>query len=553
MKQKIMNLVLGAVKNAWEKGELSPADLPDILVEEPKIVSQGDFSTNIAMIMASKQKMAPRKIAEVIVGSLDDSEGIVEKIEVAGPGFINFYINNSAWHQILHKIHDEDSRYGASHMGKGQKIQVEFVSANPTGPLHVGHGRGAAVGDSMANILQFCGYNVQREYYVNDSGRQIKKLGMSVFLRYKESFGADLPFPDDCYQGEYICTIALQIKELKKDSLLHLPEDEAILYCAKYAAKTVLSEIKEDLDSFGITFDNWFSEQSLYDSGKVDSALAYFEKKGIIYKKDGALWFKTMDFGDEKDRVVVRQNGLTTYFASDIAYHYDKFDRGFDEVIDVWGADHHGYVARIKASIEASGKNRDAFNVILVQLVNLLRGGKPVAMSTRSGEFVRLKAVIEEVGSDAARFIFLTRHYDSPLDFDLELARQKTNENPVYYVQYVHARICSIMRKAEEGKTEKILADDAVKLLQEPEEINLIKAMERYPEVVESGARLMEPHRIAFYLINLASCFHTYYNKHRVLTEDPLVTKGRLYLILAVKKVIRSGLILLGVTAPEKM
>ncbi|HBN27055.1 MAG TPA: arginine--tRNA ligase [Desulfobacteraceae bacterium] len=553
MKQKIMNLVLGAVKNAWEKGELSPADLPDILVEEPKVVFQGDFSTNIAMIMASKQKMAPRKIAEIIVGSLDDSEGIVEKIEVAGPGFINFYINNSAWHQILHKIHDEDSRYGATHIGKGQKIQVEFVSANPTGPLHVGHGRGAAVGDSMANILQFCGYNVQREYYVNDSGRQIKKLGMSVFLRYKESFGADLPFPDDCYQGEYICTIALQIKEFKKDSLLYLPEDEAILYCAEYAAKTVLSEIKEDLDSFGITFDNWFSEQSLYDSGKVDSALAYFEKKGIIYKKDGALWFKTMDFGDEKDRVVVRQNGLTTYFASDIAYHYDKFDRGFDGVIDVWGADHHGYVSRIEASIEASGRNRDAFNVILVQLVNLLRGGKPVAMSTRSGEFVRLKAVIEEVGPDAARFIFLTRHYDSPLDFDLELASKKTNENPVYYVQYVHARICSIMRKAEDGKTEEILADDAVKLLQEPEEINLIKAMERYPEVVESGARLMEPHRIAFYLINLASCFHTYYNKHRVLTEDPLVTKGRLYLILAVKKVIRSGLILLGVSAPEKM
>ena len=553
MKQKIMNLVLGAVKNACKKGELSPADLPDILVEEPKVVSQGDFSTNIAMIMASKQKMAPRKIADAIVGSLDDSEGILEKVEVAGPGFINFYINNSAWHKILHKIHDEDSRYGASDMGKGQKVQVEFVSANPTGPLHVGHGRGAAVGDSMANILQFCGYNVQREYYVNDSGRQIKKLGMSVFLRYRELFGVDIPFPDDCYQGEYICTIALQIKELKKNSLLQLPEDEAVSCCAEYAAKTVLSEIKEDLDSFGITFDNWFSEQTLYDSGKVASALAYFEKKGIIYKKDGALWFKTMDFGDEKDRVVVRQNGLTTYFASDIAYHYDKFDRGFDRIIDIWGADHHGYVSRIKASIEASGKERDAFNVILVQLVNLLRGGELVAMSTRSGEFVRLKTVINEVGPDAARFIFLTRNYDSPLDFDLELARKKTNENPVYYVQYVHARICSIMRKAGEEKTEKFFIDDGVRLLQEPEEINLIKVMERYPEVVKSGARLMEPHRIAFYLINLASCFHTYYNKHRVLVKDPVVTKGRLYLILAVKKIIRSGLILLGVTAPETM
>jgi arginyl-tRNA synthetase len=556
MKQIIKELVLEAVKKANEQGDLPSSELPGVTLDEPKIEAHGDFSTNIAMVMASIQKMAPRKIAEAIIKHLNDTAGMLEKTEIAGPGFINFFINKSFWSPVLRHIHQEDTRYGASEIGKGIKVQVEFVSANPTGPLHVGHGRGAAVGDVVANIMSVCGYEVQKEYYVNDSGRQINTLGLSVFMRYKELLGEDVEFPDDCYQGEYIYDIAKKIMEKKGRSLLEAGEEKAaVLYCAGVAAKDILDGIKKDLDSFGVEFDKWYSEQSLFDSGKVDAVINDFRGRKIIYEKDGALWFKTTDFGDEKDRVVVRSNGDTTYFASDIAYHQDKFDRGFDRVIDVWGADHHGYIPRIKASIEAAGNDRDRFNVILVQLVNLLRDAVPVAMSTRAGEFVTLQDVINEVGRDAARFIFLTRHYGSSLDFDLELAKKKSNDNPVYYVQYVHARISSILRKAREERAmgDVTWNEDAVVLLTAPEEIRLIKAMARYPEVVRESAEFMEPHRITFYLMTLASSFHSYYNKHRVLTDDPLLAAGRLYLILAVKKVIRNGLALLGVSAPEKM
>ncbi|MBU4208150.1 MAG: arginine--tRNA ligase, partial [Proteobacteria bacterium] len=439
-------------------------------------------------------------------------------------------------------------------IGKGKKVQVEFVSANPTGPLHVGHGRGAAVGDSIANILLFCGYNVEKEYYINDSGRQISTLGRSVFMRYKELFGTDVQFPEDCYQGDYVRDLAGKIKEDKEDKLLSMSEEEAISYCARFAADKILSEIKEDLESFGVLFDSWYSEQELYDSGKVDKILNDFRESKVIFEHDGAMWFRTEDFGDEKNRVVVRSNGQMTYFASDIAYHQDKFDRGFERIIDVWGADHHGYIPRVSAAIEALGYGRDKFDVILIQLVNLLRGGEPVAMSTRSGEFVTLKDVINEVGSDAARFIFLTRHYESALDFDLELAKKKTNDNPVYYVQYVHARISSIARKAQEGGiSDMVWSDAAVSRLTEPEEIQLIKIMSRYPETVRCSAEYMEPHRITYFLMNLASAFHAYYNKHRVLTDEAELTLGRLYLALAIKKIIRNGLALLGVSAPEKM
>jgi arginyl-tRNA synthetase len=431
---------------------------------------------------------------------------------------------------------------------------VEFVSSNPTGPLHVGHGRGAAVGDSVANILRFCGYDVQKEYYINDSGRQINTLGISVYLRYKELMGQNIQFPDECYQGDYIRGYAKDIVELKGKALFDQDEEPSIFFCARFAAERIIKDIRKDLMDFGIEFDNWFSEQSLYDTGKVDAVIEDFKGKNIIYEKDGALWFKTTDFGDEKDRVVVRKNGQTTYFASDIAYHMDKFKRGFHRVIDVWGADHHGYIPRVTGAIEASGLDRDRFNVILVQLVNLLREKEPVAMSTRAGEFVTLKEVVKEVGRDAARFIFLTRHYESPLDFDLELAKKKTNDNPVFYVQYVHARISSIFRKSRERGLDELKWDEAATtMLQEPEEINLMKAMTRYPEVVEDSATYMEPHRITFYLMDLASSFHAYYNKHRVLSDDPLLSKGRLYLVLAVQKVIRNGLTLLGVSAPEKM
>ena len=554
MKQKLSILIIEAARTAHENGDL-PAPAPGLAtIEEPKADAHGDFSTNMAMTMASTQKMSPRKIAETIIANLNDPDGIIAKTEIAGPGFINFFLQPSAWHQTMRGIHAADTRFGASDVGQGKRIQVEFVSSNPTGPLHIGHGRGAAVGDAVANVLALCGYDVQKEYYINDSGRQIHTLGLSVFLRYKELFGQAVTFPTECYQGEYIRQFAEEIQGRHNEELLQQPEEEAIGICARFAAQKILAGIRDDLEAFGIKFDCWFSEQSLYDSGRVNAILEDFRKCGIIYPNEGAMWFKTSDYGDEKDRVVIRQNGQTTYFASDIAYHQDKYERGFDQVIDVWGADHHGYIGRMRAAIEASGHARNQFDVILVQLVNLLRDGEPVAMSTRAGEFETLKAVIDEVGADAARFIFLTRHYESALDFDLEVAKQKTNDNPVYYVQYVHARISSILRKGSEEGTGTIDWDDAAAaLLQEPAEIDLIKTMARYPEVVKSSAETLEPHRITFYLMNLSSAFHAYYNKHRVLVDDALLRRGRLILILAVQKVIRNGLTVLGVSAPEKM
>ena len=554
MKLKIKNLILSAAKSAHQNGDLPSADIVEAEVEEPKADSHGDFSTNIAMVMASDQKMPPRKIAQVITGHIQDPEGILEKTEIAGPGFINFFLKASAWHPVLQKIHAADTRYGATDIGKGQKFQVEFVSSNPTGPLHVGHGRGAAVGDAVANILAFCGYDVEKEYYINDSGRQIHTLGRSVYLRYTEMFGQKVTFPDECYQGDYIRDLAAEIKMEQGDALLSQPEADVLMICARFAAAKILAGIRQDLKTFGIEFDCWFSEQSLYDSGRVDQILDNFRSQGIIYERDGALWFKTSDFGDEKDRVVVKKNGETTYFASDIAYHQDKYDRGFERVVDVWGADHHGYIPRMKAAVEACGHRRDQFDVILVQLVNLLRAGEPVAMSTRAGKFETLRDVIDDVGRDAARFIFLTRHYESALDFDLEVAKQKSNDNPVYYVQYVHARISSIVRKGKERGTADVSWDDqAVARLEAPEEIDLIKNLARYPDVLAGSAKNMEPHRVTYYLMNLASAFHTYYNKHRVLGDDLQLQCGRLNLVLAVQKVIRNGLTLLGVSAPDKM
>ena len=554
MKENIRQLIEKATLLAHEKGKLPSADFPEVNVDVPKLEIHGDFSTNVAMLMAAVQKMAPRKIAAAIVDQLNDANQFLNKVDIAGPGFINFYLKPGAWHPVLREIHECDLRYGASDRGRGEKIQVEFVSSNPTGPLHVGHGRGAAVGDSVANILDFCGYAVQREYYINDSGRQVQTLGRSAFLRYRELLGETVSFPQEFYQGDYIRDIAARIRDQYGDGLLREKESEAVMTCARIAADGILAGIRNDLSVFGVSFDEWFSEQSLYDSGKVDQIIAGFRANGTIYEHDGALWFKTSAYGDEKDRVVVRGNGQTTYFASDIAYHQDKFSRGMKRVIDVWGADHHGYIPRMTAAIEACGHDRSQFHVILVQLVNLLRGGEPVAMSTRAGEFVTLREVIDEVGRDAARFIFLTRHYDSPLDFDLEIAKQQTNENPVYYVQYVHARISSIVRKAAEQGIEDIRWDDAaMALLQEPEDIQLIKTLARYPETVAASAEYLEPHRITYFLMGLAAAFHAYYNKHRVLSDDPLLSSGRLYLVEAVRKVIRNGLTLLGVSAPEKM
>jgi arginyl-tRNA synthetase len=555
MKNLLKEMILAAATAAHKNGSLPSPDFCEVILEEPKADGHGDLSTNMAMQMAKTQRMAPRKIADALLDNLEDPKGIVDRTEIAGPGFINFFIRPSAWHPVLTAIHDQNDQYGRCDLGRGRRIQIEFVSSNPTGPLHVGHGRGGAVGDSMANILKFCGFDVQKEYYINDSGRQIQTLGLSVYLRGREQLGHTVDFPDTCYQGDYIRDLAGELLERDGKALFEKDESEALMLCARYAAGKIIDGMRADLVDFGITFDNWFSEQSLYDSGQVETDISDFKNKNLIYEKEGAQWFKTSAFGDEKDRVVVRQNGQTTYFASDITYHKNKYARGFEKVIDVWGADHHGYIPRMKAAVEASGYRRDQFDVLLVQLVNLLRDGQPVAMSTRAGEFVTLADVVREVGRDAARFIFLTRHYDSPLDFDLELAKKKTNDNPVYYVQYVHARIASIHRKSETDGL-KVGAFEASDLaaLNTREDVALIKALARYPEAVQMAGAYMEPHRITYYLTTLAAAFHTYYNRHRVLCADDFgLTRARLYLIAAVQRVIRNGLSLLGVSAPDSM
>ena len=561
MKTKIRTMVLDAARIAFEKGLLPSDQVPEFEVETPKHEGQGDFSTNFAMVSAKLQKMAPAKIAKSLVESMSDSThiplgSVLENVEVAGPGFINFFLSPGAWHPVVDQVLNQDASFGASVMGKGERVQVEFVSANPTGPLHVGHGRGAAVGDAVGNILSFAGFDVQKEYYINDSGRQIRTLGTSVWLRLQQMQGKTVDFPQDCYQGDYIRDIAQEVLDTRGKDLADADEKQGIEICARFAADKILAGIRSDLDDFGVRFDNWFSEQSLYDSGRVQTAIENFKEKDLIYEKDGALWFRTENFGDEKDRVVVRNNGLTTYFASDIAYHDEKYERGFDRVIDVWGADHHGYIKRIDAAVVATGRKSEQFDVILVQLVNLLRDGNPVQMSTRAGEFVTLKDIVDEVGKDAARFMFLSRSYDSGLDFDLELAKRKSSDNPVYYVQYVHARITGILNKAkDEGlidQTDFNVGINLEKLVVE-EELKLIKQVAAFQEQVEKSAQTLHPHVIFTYLMTLAAAFHAYYNHHKVIMADKPLSLARLSLVLAVKKVIRNGLALLGVSAPDRM
>jgi arginyl-tRNA synthetase len=558
MKEILEPIVRQALKSAFSSGDLQRLpELPPVVFEIPKVAAHGDFSTNVAMTIASVQKRAPREIAGIVVNHISDSAHVLAKTEIAGPGFINFFVDEQKWFEVLKAVHARNGAYGESLVGEGRRVQVEFVSANPTGPLHVGHGRCAAVGDTLAGILRALGFKAQKEYYINDSGRQIATLGKSVFLRYRELCGRVVSFPEDAYQGDYIKDIARRLFSEEKDHLLNLAEDEAIGICATFAANHILAGIKDDLNAFNVNFDRWYSEQSLFETGAVDAAVTDLKARGIIYEKDGALWFKARQYGDEKDRVVVRANGLTTYFASDIAYHKDKLERNFDRIIDIWGADHHGYMPRISAAVEALGHDKRTVGFVLVQLVNLLRGGKPVAMSTRAGEFVTLREVIDEVGKDAARFLFLLRHYDSPLDFDLELAKKQSNENPVYYVQYVHARISNLLRKARERGYVKIFWDESfANIINLPEEIALIKLMARYPEVVALSGRLLEPHRIPFYLRELSGAFHAYYHdrdKHQVVSEDPKLSAARLYLVSAIRIIIRNGLALMGVSAPEKM
>ncbi|UCE82947.1 MAG: arginine--tRNA ligase [Deltaproteobacteria bacterium] len=554
IKDKTLEILSKTLHQCGERGLFQIPPGFEIQLEVPRIEAHGDFATNVALNLAKPNRCSPKDIAASFVEQLADGEGLFAKVEVAGPGFINLVISPSAWLEALGEIHRLDKKYGCPDIGRGRYVQVEFVSANPTGPLHVGHGRGAAVGDALANILEATGHRVEREYYINDAGTQVETLGRSVLLRYQQLLGRRVEFPETCYQGDYIRVLAREMQDIHADSYLDATEEEALSVFSDYAGKRILEGIRTDLEEFGVHYDRWFSEKSLYESGAVERVIETLKVAGHIYEKDGALWFQSTSFGDEKDRVVVRANGMTTYFASDLAYHQDKYLRGFQLVIDLWGADHHGYMDRMYAGAMALGKEREALNLLLVQLVNLLRKGKQVAMSTRAGEFVTLQDVIGEVGRDAARFIFLTRRSDSPLDFDLELAKEKSADNPVYYVQYAHARICSISRLAEERQLD--LADEKtleLNRLELPEELALIKQLSLYPEVIESSARFLEPHRIPYYLTQLASAFHSYYKHHRIIQEDLALAKARFHLVQAIRIVIRNALELLGVSAPEKM
>ncbi|OGP67330.1 MAG: arginine--tRNA ligase [Deltaproteobacteria bacterium RBG_16_44_11] len=554
MKNKIALLIENAVKTSVKKGLLPEADISRVEVEVPANPAHGDYATNIALMLASSAKQNPRKIAQTLQANLKDKENIIEKTQIAGPGFINFFIKDDVWRKTLQNIEEQKDNYGRVNTGGGKKVQVEFVSANPTGPLHIGHARGAVVGDVITNLLKTAGYNVSKEYYINDAGNQMNNLGKSVLLRYREILGEKIEFPENCYLGDYIKEIAENIIKKEGNKYLTTNQEETIRSFTGIAGRIILAEIKIDLRDFGVTFDEYFSENELYKDESVNKILEGLKKKGFVYSDGETLWFKSTGFGDEKDRVVVRKSGEPTYFAADIAYHQNKFSRGFEMLVDIWGADHHGYMPRLWAGISALGHDKNKLKIILVQLVNLLRGGEPVAMSTRSGEFVTLRKVLDEVGKDAARYNFLMRRSDSHLDFDLEVAKKQSTENPVYYVQYAHARICSILKMAEErGIALPDYTHIKPGILGEPEEMNMIKMMARFPEIIEGAARTLEPHRITFYLNELAGIFHSYYNKNKVISDNDALTAARLFLVKMVRLILQNALNILGVKAPEKM
>jgi arginyl-tRNA synthetase len=554
VRENLTDLILAAHRAAVAAGTLPDTPLPPWTLELPRNPEHGDYATNLAMVLARAARMAPRKIAEALLAALDDPQGLVAGTEVAGPGFINFRLEAGAWTRVLVAVEEQGAAYGTTSVGAGRSVQVEFVSANPTGPLHVGHGRGAVVGDVLAHILAAAGFAVQREYYVNDAGNQMRILGRSVYLRYLEAAGRAVEFPDNHYRGEYIRDLAAQARQAWGTRFETQPEDAAVEELGLWAGALILDGIRDDLAAFGVQFDRWFSEKQLHDAGEVGRILGELEDRGVAYREEGALWLRTSGHGDDKDRVLVKGDGLKTYFASDIAYHLDKYSRGFDQVVNVWGADHHGYVPRVKAALATVGIDPERLHVLLVQFVSLLRDGKPVSMSTRSGEFVTLRQVVDEVGRDAARFLFLTRSCDAALDFDLELAKRQTTDNPVFYVQYAHARICSVFRQAQaEGVAVPAAAEAALPRLEMDDERALLKLLHLFPETVEEAALLREPHRPVYYLQELAARFHSYYNKCRFLDDDREVAGARLALAGGVRQVLRNGLTLLGVAAPETM
>jgi len=586
MKQKIEALILQALETLKADGVLGQEINPVITIERTRDAQHGDFASNLALALAKPVKANPRQLAEKIIAALPQDEAIL-KVELAGPGFINFFIDPSSQFQIIKKIHYEGRQFGLSNVGAGKKVQVEFVSANPTGPLHVGHGRGAAYGSAVADLLEAVGFKVHREYYVNDAGRQMDILATSIWLRYLEECGEALPFPSNGYRGDYVREIAGDIYKSSLNEyrrpvslvLENIPADEpqggdkelhidaliartktllgSLLYrdFFQIGLNNILDDIKIDLHEFGVDYQQWFSERHLMEDGSVAKALERLRVGNHLYEQDGATWFASSKLGDEKDRVVVRENGQYTYFASDIAYHMNKLDRGFDQIIDIWGADHHGYIPRVRAAIKALGADESRLSVLLVQFATLYRGEEKVQMSTRSGEFVTLRQLRNEVGTDAARFFYVMRRSEQHMDFDLKLATSKSNENPVFYVQYAYARVCSVLRQLDEKGWQRNLVSgmECLSRLTEEHETSLIGTLIRYPEVLERAALQYEPHQLILYLRELANEFHTYYNAHQFLVEDANLRDARLNLICAVKQILANGLGLLNINTPESM
>jgi len=586
MKHILEQLVRQGLDTLKASGYL-PADTEvPIHIERTRDKAHGDFACNVAMTLAKPARRAPRDIAQELINSLPDAAEI-DKVEIAGPGFINFFLSAAVQYQHIDNILEQTGQYGRSLLGAGKSVQVEFVSANPTGPLHVGHGRGAAYGAAVADLLDAIGFKVHREYYVNDAGRQMDILGTSVWLRYLDLCGEELVFPSNGYKGDYIWDIAATIHREQGEAFRHpanvvfdsIPDDEpaggdkelhidALIVRAREllgeqnygiifdtGLDTILDDIRRDLQDFGITYQDWFRERSLTRTGKVEHIIERLKASGHTYEKGGALWFRSTDYGDEKDRVIVRDNGLTTYFASDIAYHADKLERGFERVIDIWGADHHGYVPRVKAAMQALGDDASKLDVLLVQFAILYRNGEKAQMSTRSGEFVTLRELREEVGNDAARFFYVMRKSEQHMDFDLDLAKSRSSDNPVYYIQYAHARVCSVMRQMEEKQLPWDREQGAAHYdkLTEQHEQDLISSLGRYPEILETSALNHEPHQLTHYLRELANYFHTYYNAHTFIVDDAAIRNARCNLIQATRQVIHNGLTLLGVSAPETM
>ena len=579
VQEKVASALLGALNGAKQKGQLKTESWPHLNLDAPKRPEWGDLASTVAMSLAASEQRAPHDIAQIIIDNLSQCEQLFDRVEIARPGFLNLTIKPSVWQEVLREIEAQGAAYGRALLGERRRVLVEYVSANPTGPLHVGHGRGAAVGQAVANMLKAVGYDVVSEYYINDAGRQMKLLGSSVYARFEELSGRPVAFPSEGYHGAYITAVAEQVKAQLGAELAGRAPGEVEERCRIFAYQELLGLIRQDLKSFGIEFESWFSEASLVNSGAVQRVLDELKAQRFLFEEEGAWWFRSSAFGDEKDRVVRKQDGEYTYLASDIAYHQDKLRRGYDLLIDVWGADHHGYIPRMQAVVQAYGHPKERLQVVLVQMVNLLRGGKKVEMSKRAGEFITMREVIEEVGGDAAKFFFLMRDSDSHLDFDLELAKQRSSDNPVYYVQYAHARIASLWRvAAARGIACPLPSEADLTVLTDPDELGLIRKLSAYPSVLQGSAIAYEPHRMTYYLQQLAGLLHTFYNKHRILppaadrdllavAPDGLAPSGelpkevlapertaaRLALMRSVQQVLKNGLGVLGISAPDQM